>query len=92
MPNANPSPIQLLKSLFVPSLDGYRGLILHVPMPRQGDKEDAELAGILMMHVAIGCKATINFKARTFDVWIPEGISTTQIQLWMLRHPFEVRA
>ena len=88
MPSIDPDPVQILKKLFIPSLEGYRGLILHIPLV---SSKEPDLAGALLMHTTIGCKIALNLQARNFDIWVPEGISTMQIQLWMLRHPFEIR-
>jgi hypothetical protein len=83
---------QMLKALFLPSLQGYRGLVINIPMLSAGDPEHAAQAETLMQHVFIGgCKAAIDTKNKVFQIWVPEGFSSVTIQLWMHVYKYEMR-
>jgi hypothetical protein len=78
-----------MKMLFLPSLTGYKGLIIHIPMLHSSDPEFKDLGEALIMHIGLGCKTAIDIRNRTYDIWIPDGISTVTIQIWMHTYKYE---
>jgi hypothetical protein len=93
MPKQKPNSekMEALKTLFLPSLAGYKGTIVSIPLDHATAPDQIrDLAEQFVFLVGSGCKLAVDYDKRVYKVWVPDGFSTVGIQLMMHNYKYEI--
>jgi hypothetical protein len=84
--------LEMLKTLFIPSLQGYKGTIVSIPLDAATNREEIrDFAEMFIFHIGAGCKMSIDYDKRMYAIWTPDGFGSVFIQLAMHRFVYEIR-
>jgi hypothetical protein len=83
--------LEALKMLFQPSLAGYKGTIISIPIDSATQPENIrDFAEQLVFLVGSGCKLAIDYDKREYKIWVPDGFSTVSVQLMLHNYRYEI--